>query len=102
MGSNPVRVLLVDDDMHNIARVSAMLRAQPAPGFRRDVAASLSEAQRVANQHTPDIVLLNLVGILPGGLPALALLQDMIEAPVIVIVVVPVLGSSLVLQKRER
>jgi diguanylate cyclase (GGDEF)-like protein/PAS domain S-box-containing protein len=86
MGSHPVRILLVDDDTANVARLSEMLQAQRAPRFRIDVAASVSEARRHLRRHKPDVILQNLIGIDVGGLGRLALLQAFsLGAPIIVL-----------------
>jgi diguanylate cyclase (GGDEF)-like protein/PAS domain S-box-containing protein len=75
MGTNPVRVLLVDDDTKNVTRFREMFRAQRAPRFRIDVAASIPAAETLLVRHHPDVILLNLFCCGLNGLPAHALLQ---------------------------
>jgi diguanylate cyclase (GGDEF)-like protein/PAS domain S-box-containing protein len=85
MGSNPVRVLLVDDDTKNVARFREMLRVQRAPRFRIDVAASIPVAETLLHRQKPDVILLNLFCCGLNGLPAHALLQaSAVGVPVIV------------------
>ncbi|MGH7449042.1 MAG: PAS domain S-box protein, partial [Longimicrobiales bacterium] len=76
MGSNPVRVLLVDADTGGLSRFDGMLQAQRAPRFQTTAAREISEAERLILQEKPDVILLNLLGWEPGGLAALALLQS--------------------------
>jgi diguanylate cyclase (GGDEF)-like protein/PAS domain S-box-containing protein len=86
MGSNHVRVLLVDDDTKNVARFREMLRAQRAPGFRIDVAVSIPAAEALLHRRQPDVILLNLYCCGLSGLPGHALLQaSAAGVPVIVL-----------------
>ena len=86
MGSNPVRVLLVDDDSNDVARFAGMLQAERAPRFRVDIASSVLEADKHLLRRKPDVVLLKAF---PGdlrGLAALAVLQaGAADVPVIVL-----------------
>ncbi|HEX6307144.1 MAG TPA: EAL domain-containing protein [Longimicrobiales bacterium] len=84
MEAESVRVLLVDDDTDRISRIAGMLRAQPAPVFRTETAASLTEAERLLCDYRPDIVLFNLCAR-DGGLAGLALLQVFAAVPIIVL-----------------
>jgi diguanylate cyclase (GGDEF)-like protein/PAS domain S-box-containing protein len=88
MGSNPVRVLLVDDDTKNVARFRGMLQGQRAPRFRIDVAASIPAAETLFHRRKPEVILLNLFCCGLNGLPAHALLQAS-AAGVPVIVMAP-------------
>ena len=76
MGASPVRVLLVDADTNGVPDLRGMLRAQSAPRFHTATARTIPEAERLIILEKPDVILLDLFGWEPGGLPALALLQS--------------------------
>lgn len=76
MGSSPVRVLLVDADLNGVPDLRGMLRAQSAPRFQTARARTIPEAERLIANEKPDVIVLDLFGWEPGGLPALALLQS--------------------------
>jgi diguanylate cyclase (GGDEF)-like protein/PAS domain S-box-containing protein len=87
MGSNPVRVLLVDADTNGVSRLGGMLQAQRAPRFNVENARTITGAERLIQKDKPEVILLNLFGWEPGGLATLALLQAVAPGtPVIVTV----------------
>jgi diguanylate cyclase (GGDEF)-like protein/PAS domain S-box-containing protein len=85
MGSSPVRVLLVDADMNGIPDLKGMLKAQSAPRFQTARARTIQEAERLIARQKPDVIVLDLFGWEPGGLPALALLQSVAPTTPIIV-----------------
>jgi diguanylate cyclase (GGDEF)-like protein/PAS domain S-box-containing protein len=84
MGSNPVRVLLVDADTNGISPFGGMLQAQRAPRFHVETARTITGAERLV-RNEPDIILLNLLGWEQGGLATLALLQAIAPATPLIV-----------------
>jgi diguanylate cyclase (GGDEF)-like protein/PAS domain S-box-containing protein len=85
MGSDSVRVLLVDGDRDTVTRIRAALTDTGPPGFRLRRARTMMLAQKRLARGGTDVLLLNLSGSGMPPLGALALLQA--QAPRVPVVV---------------
>jgi diguanylate cyclase (GGDEF)-like protein/PAS domain S-box-containing protein len=85
MGSDSVRVLLVDGDPETVSRIRAALTDAGPPGFRVKRARTMKLAQQRLARGSTDVLLLNLSNSGMAPLGALALLQA--QAPRIPVVV---------------
>ena len=65
LGSEPIKLLLVENDPHHAARVLALLGAEPGPGFQVTQAHQVEEALRILHDEEHAAVLLDLT--LPEG-----------------------------------